>query len=145
MSMKMQRRMEELQQKWFNGGCQRPFHIRIGINTGVASVGDFGSAGRRTYSAIGNQTNLAARIQDRSDPGGVLVSHSTWALVKDEFECESRGEIEVKGIHYPVNTYAIKMPPAQKRQAVISNLEQAREKRQSLAPVSAFDADPAIQ
>jgi len=107
MALAMQRRMVDLRAKWYEGGIQTPFHIRIGINTGVSSVGDFGSEGRTTYSAIGNQTNLAARIQDRCTPGGVLISHPTWGLVKDEIPCKEHGEIEVKGIHYPVRVYEV--------------------------------------
>ncbi len=145
MAMSMQERMAQLQERWFHAGFQRPFHIRIGINTGVASVGDFGSAGRRTYSAIGTQTNLAARIQDRCTPGGVLISHSTWAMVKDDIECVPNGEIEVKGIHYPVRTYAVKLaPPAEPRQAAVTDLKHQREKRRLAASLSALDADPAV-
>jgi len=107
MATAMQRRMAELQEKWFREGIQAPFQIRIGVNTGVASVGDFGSAGRVTYSAIGNQTNLTARIQAACEPGKVLVSHTTWALVKDQISCEERGEIDVKGLHYPVRVYEV--------------------------------------
>jgi class 3 adenylate cyclase len=107
MSLAMQVRMGELGQKWFAEGVQTPFRIRIGLNTGVASVGDFGSAGRTTYSAIGNQTNVTARIQDHCEPGKVLISHTTWALVKDRVPCTERGEIEVKGLHYPVRIYEV--------------------------------------
>ena len=107
MSLAMQQRMSELGEKWFAEGIQTPFRIRIGINTGVASVGDFGSEGRTAYSAIGNQTNLTARIQDHCVPGEVLISHTTWALVKDQIPCKERGEIEVKGLHYPVRVYRV--------------------------------------
>lgn len=58
-------------------------------------------------SAIGNQTNLAARIQARCEPGQVLISHTTWALVKDEVPCKERGEMEAKGLHYPVRVYEV--------------------------------------
>ena len=107
MSLDMQKRMGELQPAWFKRGFQRPFRIRIGINTGFASVGDFGSRGRMVYTAIGIQANLAARIQAQCEPGKVLVSHSTWALVHEEIPCISRGEIQVKGIHYPVKVYEV--------------------------------------
>jgi class 3 adenylate cyclase len=107
MALAMQRRMAELSEKWFAEGIGTPFQIRVGINTGVASVGDFGSEGRTTYSAIGNQTNLTARVQDHCEPGKVLISHTTWALVKEEIPCEERGEIEVKGLHYPVRVYEV--------------------------------------
>ena len=107
MSLAMQQRMSELGEKWFSEGIQTPFRIRIGLNTGVANVGDFGSEGRTIYSAIGNQTNLTARIQDHCEPGKVLISHTTWALVKDQIACQERGEIEVKGLHYRVRVYEV--------------------------------------
>jgi adenylate cyclase len=107
MATAMQRRMSELSAKWFSAGIQTPFRIRIGLNTGTASVGDFGSGGRITYSAIGNQTNLTARIQAACEPGNVLISHTTWALVKDEIPCEERGEIAVAGLHYPIRVYEV--------------------------------------
>jgi hypothetical protein len=93
--------------KWFEEGIQTPFRIRIGINTGTASVGNYGSAGRMTFSAIGNQTNLAGRIQSECEPGKVLIGHSTWALVKDEITCVDKGEIDVKGLHYPIRAYEV--------------------------------------
>ncbi len=107
MAKVMQHRMGELREHWFQEGIETPFQIRIGINTGVASVGDFGSAGRTTYSAIGNQTNLTARIQETCEPGKILISHTTWALVKDQILCKERGEIHVKGLHYPVRVYEV--------------------------------------
>ncbi len=107
MAIAMQHRMAELREQWYARGIQTPFHIRIGVNTGVASVGDFGSEGRTTYSAIGTQTNLTARIQAECEPGRVLMSHSTWALVQDQVPCEACGEIEVKGLHFPVRVYQV--------------------------------------
>jgi class 3 adenylate cyclase len=107
MAMAMQRRMSTLGEKWFAAGIQTPFRIRIGINTGTASVGDFGSTGRITYSAIGNQTNLAARLQTACEPGRILISHTSWALVKDDVPCQERGEIRVEGLHYPVRVYEV--------------------------------------
>jgi adenylate cyclase len=107
MALAMQERLKELRQKWFAEGIVDPFRVRIGINTGVASVGDFGSQGRVTYTAIGNQTNLTARIQTVCEPDRVLVSHSTWALIKENVACEAKGEITVKGIHYPLRVYQV--------------------------------------
>lgn len=107
MAIAMQRRMAELQRDWFARGFEMPWQIRVGVNTGTASVGDFGSIGRMTYSAVGMQTNIAARIQSYCEPGKVLLSHSTWALVHEELPCASRGTIEVKGIHYPLQVYEV--------------------------------------
>lgn len=107
MSIAMQRRMRVLEAKWFNEGVQVPFRIRIGVNTGVANVGSFGSDGRKDYTAIGNQVNLAARLQAECPPGKVIISHTTWALVRETVETEDAGELTVKGVHYPVRTYVV--------------------------------------
>jgi len=107
MALEMQARMVELRTKWLGEGVEEPFEIRIGINTGVASVGSFGARGRMDYTAIGRQVNLAARLQTSCEPGKVLVSHSTWALVHDRFSCAPKGEIQVKGFHHPVRVYEL--------------------------------------
>jgi len=107
MAIDMQKKMAELDRKWFDEGIQVPFKVRMGINAGVATVGSFGSPGRMDYTVIGNQVNLASRLQTHSEPGKILLSHSAWALVKDQIPCVEKGEIQVKGIHYPVKTYEV--------------------------------------
>ena len=108
MALAMQARAAELASKWFNEGVETPFRVRMGINTGPASVGSFGSTGRMDYTAIGNQVNLAARIQTHCTPGSVLISHSTWGLVKDQVDCTEIGDVRVKGLHYPVKVYEVR-------------------------------------
>ncbi len=81
--------------------------IRGVYETGASSVGDFGSEGRVTYTAIGTQTNLAARIEEICAPGEVWISHATWALCRDTFNCEEKGEVTVKGIRSPVKLYRV--------------------------------------
>ncbi len=110
MAMAMQGRMKELDQRWEKRGIVEPFVVRMGINTGVASVGNFGAPGRMDYTAIGRQVNLAARLQVNCDPGKILLSHATWVLVRDEIPCEPKGEIQVKGIRDPVNVYEVTAP-----------------------------------
>lgn len=105
----MQAKMPELNEQWRKLGLGAELKIRIGINTGVLSVGSFGSEGRMTYTAIGLQTNIAARIQSHCEPGGVLLSDASWHLVKDKIDCEPRGEVECKGLHFPVKVYAPRM------------------------------------
>ena len=107
MAMAMQARMDDLRARWRARGIEEPFDIRIGINTGVANVGAFGARGRMDYTAIGRQVNLAARLQVASAPGRILLSHATWALVKDAVHCVPKGEIEVKGFHAPVRVYEV--------------------------------------
>ena len=107
MAIEMQQRMSELRRKWRADGTERPFRIRIGINTGQATIGSFGSPGRMDYTAIGRQVNLAARLQAHCDPGRILLSHSTWTLVGDDIACVSKGEIQLKGFIRPVKVYEI--------------------------------------
>jgi class 3 adenylate cyclase len=107
MSVEMQRRLAQLRLRWLAAGTERPFHARIGINTGQASVGAFGSKSRLEYTAIGRQVNLAARLQTQCEPDRILISHSTFTLVRDEIACTAKGEISVKGIQQPVKVYEI--------------------------------------
>jgi class 3 adenylate cyclase len=111
MASEMQDRMSALQVKWRRQGFERPFHIRIGINTGHANIGNFGSAERMDYTAIGRQVNLAARLQSHCEPGKILISHSTWVLVQDDVTCTPKGEIQVKGFHQPVRVYEVTGSP----------------------------------
>jgi class 3 adenylate cyclase len=98
----MNRRLAELNEAWYRLGIGQPLRVRIGINTGMLSVGTFGSDGRATYTAIGLQMNVAARIQARCEPGMILLSDSSWHLVKDVVRCEPMGEVDVKGVHFPI-------------------------------------------
>lgn len=101
----MHRRLADLNETWFHLGIEQPLKVRIGINTGVLSVGTFGSDGRGTYTAIGLQMNIAARIQAQCQPGSTLLSSSSWHLVKNEIASEPLGEVTVKGVHFPISVY----------------------------------------
>ena len=107
MAVEMQERMKTLREQWWNQGIQLPFEIRCGIHTGMANVGNYGSDGFMEYSAIGLNTNLASRLEQVCKPKEIYLSHATWALVKDEIPCEEVGTIEVKGFHYPIQTYRV--------------------------------------
>jgi class 3 adenylate cyclase len=102
----MHQRLADLNATWFHLGIEQPLKVRIGINTGVLSVGTFGSDGRGTYTAIGLQMNIAARIQAQCEPGSTLLSSSSWHLVKDQISSEPLGEVDVKGVHFPISVYA---------------------------------------
>jgi class 3 adenylate cyclase len=107
MAIDMQMLMKALQAKWFTEGIEDPLQIRCGINTGMATVGGYGSKDRREYTAMGTQVNLTSRLESACEPGGILISHSTWALVKDAIRCEEMGHISVKGFQRPVRTYRV--------------------------------------
>ena len=107
MAIAMQRRMHKLQLKWRQRGLEKPFRLRIGINTGFCTVGNFGSEDRMDYTIIGNAVNLAARLQSHAEIGSILLAHETYSLVKDEIAAEEQEPITVKGIQHPVRTYKV--------------------------------------
>ena len=107
MAIAMQRHMMDLRAKWSEIGYSRPFHVRIGINTGFCNVGNFGSDERMDYTIIGGEVNLAARLEGVSDPDGITLSYETYALVKEHVDAERGKPITVKGIHRQINPYKI--------------------------------------
>ncbi len=107
MAIAMQQRMSELQAQWRERGQEHVFQLRIGINTGYCTVGNFGSNDRLDYTIIGNEVNLAARLQSHADLGGVLLAHETYSLVKDAVLTEETGTITVKGFPRPVRTHRV--------------------------------------
>lgn len=107
MALAMQQRMKELQNTWRESGVGRPLQCRMGINTGFCTVGNFGSENRMDYTIIGGGVNLASRLESAARPGEILISYETFALIKDEFDCEERGQISVRGLTYPVACYAL--------------------------------------
>ena len=68
MAIEMQERMQTLPERWRSHGIVEVFEVRIGINTGHASIGNFGSEGRMDYTAIGRHVNLAARLDHKQTP-----------------------------------------------------------------------------
>jgi class 3 adenylate cyclase len=107
MAIAMQRRMKGLQAEWREIGAERPFELRIGINTGFCTVGNFGSEDRMDYTIIGNEVNLAARLQGQADLGGILLAHETYSLVRDKVSCVEREPVQVKGFAKPIRNYAV--------------------------------------
>ena len=110
MAMAMQRRLADLQEQWRQKGYEKPFHQRIGINTGFCNVGNFGSDFRLNYTIIGPEVNLAARLEQAADPGGILMSYETYAMVQEEIEAEERPRVRAKGIAREIRAFAVVDP-----------------------------------
>jgi adenylate cyclase len=107
MAWRMQRRLVELNAKWRAQGIEQPFRSRIGINSGYCNVGNFGSADRMDYTIIGAEANLAARLQSIAEPGGIVISYETFALVNDIITSHALPPITMKGISREVIPYAV--------------------------------------
>ena len=107
MAIAMLRRMRQLQAEWHELGAEQPFHLRVGINTGYVTVGNFGSQDRMDYTIIGSAVNLTARLQSHSEIDGILMGHETYSLVKDEVAVEEQTPIKVKSFAEPVRCYKV--------------------------------------
>jgi len=111
MAIAMQQRMAELRQRWKAMGIPKAFEIRIGINSGFCDVGNFGSNLRMDYTIIGREVNLAARLEQAAEPGGILISRDTHDLVQGEIEVEEREPVIAKGFVEPITVYAVRKTP----------------------------------
>ena len=107
MAIEMRKRMQYLRAQWENQGISNPLEIRIGINTGYCNVGNFGSENRLDYTIIGGEVNLASRLESNAKTGEILVSHETFAFIKEDITCEKKEEINVKGIAHKIQTYQV--------------------------------------
>jgi len=96
-----------LRAEWLELGAEKPFHLRIGINTGYCTVGNFGSDDRMDYTIIGSAVNLTARLQSHSEIDGVLLGHETYSLVRDDVAVDEQTPIKVKGFAEPVRCYKV--------------------------------------
>jgi adenylate cyclase len=107
MAIEMQNRVAGLNAKWRNAGIEAPFQVRMGINSGFCNVGNFGSADRMDYTIIGAEANLAARLQSIAQPGQIVVSYETYALVRDIVIAHPLDPIKMKGISREVVPYTV--------------------------------------
>ena len=99
--------MHDLEGIWRESGIENPLRVRMGIHTGFCTVGNFGSENRMDYTIIGGGVNTASRLQTLATPGEILISYETYAHVRDQIHCEEHGDVEVKGIAYPLATYQV--------------------------------------
>jgi class 3 adenylate cyclase len=107
MALAMQTRLSELDAQWRSRGFEKPFKARMGINTGYCNVGNFGSADRMDYTIIGAEANLAARLESIAEPGGIVMSYETYALVQDMVSARPLEPTRIKGIARKVVPYAV--------------------------------------
>lgn len=107
MALAMRARVGMLRNEWKKQGLDDTIDLRIGINTGFCTVGNFGSDQRMDYTIIGSEVNLAARLEAAAHTGGILLAEETNALVKGRIQTEPAGAMTVKGFSRPVNTYRV--------------------------------------
>ena len=108
MAVEMQQRMAELWGYWSKHfGLKKDLEIRVGINTGYCTVGNFGSEDRLDYTVVGAAVNLASRLESAAMPSGILVSEETYFQVKDYFSFDAPQQLELKGLERGVIAYEV--------------------------------------
>jgi class 3 adenylate cyclase/tetratricopeptide (TPR) repeat protein len=81
--------------------------LRLGINTGLVVVGRIGDDLRMDYTAVGDTTNVAARLQSQAEPGMILIAEATQRLVAGYIHSEALGPVRVRGRREPVQVYRV--------------------------------------
>ena len=82
--------------------------FRAGVHTGTAVVGNVGTEDQRSFAAIGDTINVAARLQTAAAPGQVVVSQSTAAALQDGRRLDPLGPLDLKGKAGPVDAYVVR-------------------------------------
>ena len=101
--------MQKALEKYNLDASHPPINMGIGINTGVVYVGNMGSEMKFNYSAIGDGVNIASRLESETKilKVKILISESTYKELDDNFKCENKGEIFVKGKSKPIKVYSL--------------------------------------
>ncbi|HEV8228168.1 MAG TPA: adenylate/guanylate cyclase domain-containing protein [Methylomirabilota bacterium] len=84
-----------------------PARIRVGLNSGEVVVRTIGSDLRMDYTAVGQTTHLAARLEQMADPGTILLAPGTWQLAEGYVDVQTRGPLPIKGLTDPVEVFEL--------------------------------------
>ena len=106
MAVMMRQQMRILRERWIKMGYAS-LHIRMGVATGYCHVGNYGTIHRMSYTIVGRDVNLAARLQAAADVDQILISEETFDLVKDQFLCIKNKPLKLKGIQDTVATWQV--------------------------------------
>lgn len=81
--------------------------FRIGINTGVALLGNIGSSELRSFNVVGDAVNVASRLETSAEPGAVVIGENTYRAIADRVVATHIGALELKGKGVPIDAYLL--------------------------------------
>ena len=105
MAMAMQAKVRDLRTQWLKRGYD--LDLGIGLAAGYATMGNIGFEGRLDYGAVGNVTNLAARLCAEAKGGQILMDQKSWIKIEELVEVETLEELHLKGFGRPVTAFNI--------------------------------------
>ncbi|HME73280.1 MAG TPA: AAA family ATPase [Myxococcota bacterium] len=147
-ALAMQQGVERLRQELL-ASTGLDFRMRVGVHTGLVVVGKVGNDLRMDYTAVGDTTNLAARLQALTPAGSILISEATHRLVAGYFDARDCGELAVKGRSAPVRAFEVLADRAERRRidvlADVGLTPLAGRERELAALREAFEAASAGQ
>jgi adenylate cyclase len=104
-ALAMQRTLDDLNRRRPPDSALR---LRIGINSGRVIAGDIGSPLHKAYTVVGDVVNIASRLETTiAQPGQIVIGEATYELVRNHYECESLGELPLRGKRQLIRAYRL--------------------------------------
>jgi class 3 adenylate cyclase len=103
----IQEKARQLRPRWQAVADNADLRLRVGIATGMVSAGERKLRGHTEYSLDGEAVTLAARLQEKANPGGVLISSESYEDVRNNFTCSEMKGLELKGYDDALTAYRI--------------------------------------
>ena len=105
MAISMIQAMDNLRQRWKAKGIEDPPNLRIGINSGICKVGNFGTEHHLEYTVLGSAVNLASRLESMAGLNEIILSKTTYDLVKKRIHCVEKESAQLKGFADKVRVF----------------------------------------
>jgi len=105
-AIQMQTAARELNSQWAQK-IRFDLHIRIGISTGYAAVGNIGPKEKFDYTIIGSKVNMASRLQSIGGEGDIIFDEDTHSYIKDRYNTRNLGEVELKGFEHSIKAFKL--------------------------------------
>jgi len=107
MAISMNQAMECLKKRWIKAGIEQPPSLRMGINTGICKVGNFGTETKLDYTVMGSAVNLASYLESIARPDEIVISEHTYKLVKSRVHCTEKNLLDSQWFSKNLRVYSV--------------------------------------